>query len=555
LNQLDDDEKTANVPKMREVYMKATLTISWLGPAVEGIAAAFSYASQLCTTYIREMAEQKQIVLTPEQEKEKDVRVKVKLGDPALETLIGLLERPYFERAWIMQEVVVSSNVWFMCGSATIKWDLLLVAYLYLITSPLWIWEFYHGNRIHIPALMKLSEMEWVSGADTDWFGMLLRHRMCLSGDPRDKVYAFYGMRCKKSLEMLGVEPDYDPKTTTEVVYIRLAARALHKAQVAVLHVPRLVTTSREESDPNFKRLTLPSWVPDWRWTEATPMSLVFTELSGSDASVVLDYHASKDSDFEPGFDVEAYNTPSISIQSLKQSPLPKMLRLFGVTVAKITQLTPRPWISRKTSLRQSLLEQAKSLQFGMHQVHEWEFLFRPRNATQIYPATGELAMRAMYETFMAGDTQNAPEIKLSASVAFERRQRILRLFYIFHVHGFLICYIVVILVERVFRRFGWVNPEVQFRNMVGHVTNRKGAQMVDVEDSEIAYHALVPSTCRLGDHVVLVGGVMTPLILRGKGGGTITTWEFVGDAYVHGIMKGELWEERKGNREDMWVA
>jgi hypothetical protein len=47
----------------------------------------------------------------------------------------------------------------------------------------------------------------------------------------------------------------------------------------------------------------------------------------------------------------------------------------------------------------------------------------------------------------------------------------------------------------------------------------------------------------------------MTPLILRGKGGGTITTWEFVGDAYVHGIMKGELWEERKGNREDMWVA
>jgi hypothetical protein len=78
---------------------------------------------------------------------------------------------------------------------------------------------------------------------------------------------------------------------------------------------------------------------------------------------------------------------------------------------------------------------------------------------------------------------------------------------------------------------------------------------MVNVEESETRYNALVPSICRLDDHVVLVGGVTTPLILRRKSEGTDATWEFIGDAYVHGIMKGELWDKRKGDRKDMWIT
>ncbi|KAG9188028.1 hypothetical protein G6011_01951 [Alternaria panax] len=549
-NQMDNDEKTANVPKMREVYMKAALTVSWLGLEVKGIAAAFDYASRLHTTWRREMAEQGQIILTAEEEKEEDVRVQVKVGDPALEALLHLLDRPYFERAWIMQEIVVSSRVWCMCGSAMISWSSLLAAYLYLMATQLWVFEFYHGIRLHNILVMKLSEMEWARGADVDWSGTLLKHRMCLSGDPRDKVYAFYGMRCKKALNMLGIKPDYDEATTTEVMYTRLAARALHKAQVAVLHVPRLTIIPHEGSDPNVERLAIPSWVPDWRWTEATPMSLLLTEAG---EAALPDYRASKDSVFKPSFDLEAYNSPSTPEEDLKQ--LPKRLQLYGVTVAKITQLTPRRWIAQKASRRQPLLDQAKLLQFNMHQIYEWEMLLFAQHTTQVYPATGEPARQAVYQMFMAGETQHTPEVRLSASAAFERRQRILRLFHTFHIHSFLICYIVVVLIERVFRCFGWVNPEAQFRSMVGCMLNRKGAWMVDVKDSKMAYHGLVPSICRHGDHVVLAGGVTTPLILRRKVEGTDTTWEFIGDAYVHGIMKGELWEKRKGDRENMWIT
>jgi hypothetical protein len=553
LNQKDDDEKTANVPKMREIYMKASLTMSWLGPEAEGIAAAFDYASRLVKNWRHEMAEQKQTVLTVEEEKEEYVRLQVKVGDPALETLLHLLERPYFERAWIMQELVVSSRVWFMCGSALISWSSLLAAYMYLVATQLWLWEFYNSVRVLILMVIKLSELEWANGADLDWPGTLLRHRVCFSGDSRDKVYAFYGMRCRKALEELGIEPNYEKSTTTEVVYTRLAARTLHKAQVAVLHVPRLVTTSHEDSDRHFERLVLPSWVPDWRWTEATPMSLLTAEVLSIETNVAPEYYASKDSVFEPGFDVEAYNSPSNPVNHLNE--LPMMLRLYGVTVAEVTQLTPRPWVTPKTSVRQSLLERAQTLQFNQQQVHEWEVLFRNQRTPQIYAATGEPVTRAMYETFMAGTTQYTPEIKLSAWKAFEKRQNILRLLHTFRIHGFLVCYVVVVLVDRLLRRFGRANPEMQFRSMVGHMLNRKGAQMVNIQDSRMAYYALVPGICQLGDCVVLVGGVTTPLILRKKEQGAITTWEFIGDAYVHGMMKGELWDESKGDRKYIWIA
>jgi hypothetical protein len=562
LNQLDSVEKTANVPKMRQVYMKADVTVSWLGLEADGSAAAFDYAYRLHKFYRRELAGQGQIALAAEEEKGETFRVQIKLGDPTLEALLKILDRPYFERAWIVQEVVVSSQTWFMCGNAWVPWTSFAAAFLYLMTNQQWLWEFYHGVRIHAVVLMKLSEMEWAGGDDLHWSGTLLRHRQCLSEDPRDKVYAFYGMRCKNALQELGIEPEYET-TTTEVLYTRLAARALHKAQVTVLHVPRLVTSFQEQRDPDFKRCILPSWVPDWRWSEETPMSLLNSEMLTNESIGVPDYHASKECDFKPGFDLPAYNTPRGPIKEMKQ--LPKKLRLHAVTIAKVTRLTPRRWVIQKASGRLSLLEQARVLQFNMQQIHEWEALFRPQKATQIYAATGELATRAMYETFMAGETQNTPEVKTSASAAFERRQRFLRLLHTFRIHSFLVCYIVVVLVERVFRRFGWVNPEAQFRMMVGHMANRKGAQMVNIKDSGLRYYALVPSICRLGDHVVLVGGVTTPLILRPTGKvtiqsedgqpKTIPTWELIGDCYVHGIMKGELWETREIDREDMWVA
>ncbi|KAF2396452.1 hypothetical protein EJ06DRAFT_240603 [Trichodelitschia bisporula] len=52
------------------------------------------------------------------------------------------------------------------------------------------------------------------------------------------------------------------------------------------------------------------------------------------------------------------------------------------------------------------------------------------------------------------------------------------------------------------------------------------------------------------GDQVVLLEGAACPLVLRGEG----ESWRVVGEGYVHGIMYGERWEKEKGGREFVLV-
>ncbi|KAK8034135.1 hypothetical protein PG993_009130 [Apiospora rasikravindrae] len=54
---------------------------------------------------------------------------------------------------------------------------------------------------------------------------------------------------------------------------------------------------------------------------------------------------------------------------------------------------------------------------------------------------------------------------------------------------------------------------------------------------------ALLPEGARMGDRIVLAEGGRVPLVLRPDGDGYFT---FVGEAYVHGIMNGEAFEQAR---------
>lgn len=58
------------------------------------------------------------------------------------------------------------------------------------------------------------------------------------------------------------------------------------------------------------------------------------------------------------------------------------------------------------------------------------------------------------------------------------------------------------------------------------------------------------PRLLREGDEIVLVKGGMVPLVLRARGEGR---WKLVGDAYVHGIMHGEAFDEDRC--QTMWIV
>ncbi|OAL44273.1 hypothetical protein IQ07DRAFT_592350 [Pyrenochaeta sp. DS3sAY3a] len=573
INQEDPEEKNIHVPHMREVYVNAKLTICWLGKHENGSKEALQYAIEIGKMYRRWAAKKGFATLTTEEEKDKDVQVPVKVGDPALEAFWKLLDRAYWERAWIVQEVVVSSQVVVMCGDSALYYITLLSAYLYLTEAQTWLLEFYNANRIRHVVELRLSELDWQAAVDIPWHRVLLRHRWNLSGDPRDKVFAFYGLRCKTAFEELGIRPNYHE--SSEVLYTKLAVGALRKKEVLILHVPRLVIGEMQQEDPLFESINIPSWVPDWRSTADTPQSMVNGEgyLGEANTQASTNFSATKDSKLEIVFGYRTFKQSTVKPKhagekdSEQEHPvLPSYLRLHGVTIARVTELTRSQWVIKQQSNRNTFFSQAKLLQFNMNQIHDWESVLPVGSAGSIYPPTGELVSTVKYDTFMGGARQFSSEQRASAVAGFERRQKFLRVFYTLQIHGFLVFYLAFVLFEGLLRYVGYKNPEMTFRMMVGHMANRKGARMACEFDKEVYYYALVPGICKLGDYVVLVEGVQLPLLLRLKegeeevqveGGETRKgkVWEFIGDAYVHGAMKGDVWEKRKNGCEDFWVA
>jgi hypothetical protein len=554
INQRDAEEKNIQVPKMRDIYLKAESTVSWLGPESDRSTEAFEYALKVHKLYRKHLVKLGRGRLPDEEMKEKSL--KVTLGDPNLEALFAVLERPYFERAWIVQEIAVSKDITLVCGDAVVSWETFTIALTYLVLTAPWLWEFYPGHRLHYLLTLKASELDWEATLEMPWWQILMRHRMHQATDPRDKVYAYYSLRCKDSLQELGIKPDYRD-TTMESLFIHLAAKALLAGQTEVLHVPRLVLDVEEEKDPDFTTTTLPSWVPDWRWTAQIALPFMSGE---EEAEKQPRYRATGTSVFTATFNIP--RTAVHTCSSSSPSTLPKLLRLRGGRIARITHATA-PWYLQQPTSRQTLASQARILQDNQLQIVDWEAILRPKNALAIYPPTGGSRMTAFYETLVAGSRLYTQEHKTAAAIGFERRQRILRVIPMLRLQHFLVVYCVIVLVERLLRVFGYKNPETLFKSMVGPMINRRGARLAGSADPETEYLALVPGLCAPGDHVVLVEGLRMPLVLRHKGwtnvagSGEVETWEMLGDCYVHGVMDGEAWEAGSlaGEEKGWWIA
>lgn len=281
----------------------------------------------------------------------------------------------------------------------------------------------------------------------------------------------------------------------------------------------------------------MPSWVPDWRHTVRTPDSL--PRFEGTNINWKPPYNASLSSTF-PEKPFKSYTLPN----------LPPELHLSGYIIAHVTHITPRAWKNEVQPGRQTLRAQSLILQANQIQILDWEKFLRPIwSNPKPYAPTGESQIDASYKTLATGIYINESEVDAKAAWdAFESRQRIFRLFAMLGLQRFLWPYMLVVVVGHFLRWFGVQNPELKFRDMVISMANRKGARLTE-EGGKTEYLALVPAMCEVGDAVAICRGVKVPLVLRrrvteGEGEKKEDTWEFVGDAYVHGVMGGEKWDE-----------
>ena len=511
INQGSPEEKNSQVAAMRHIYKKAKFTVIWLGKEEQDSMLGVNFAKECCEKYRRHLAGEKD----EKAAKKPWYRLKAyeefqTVFDPKWGAFFNLFDRAYWSRAWVVQEVVVSSNSWVVCGDDMISWNTLLYALVYIMTLEIWICEFYGSQNLSQLVAMQISLNEVVNYVKPAHYKVLLRHRASLATDARDKIFAYYGISAHTSLRDHDIKPDYT--LTTKELFTNIAVSTLRAAtSLEFLDVPRL---SRDNE------LGLPSWVPNWE-AETSIIHSSLLQLEFKPAEESNDYYrATKASEFTPIID-----------ETLTR------LELSGYTVDRIVRVT-NEWIVQDTTGYSSISKQARILQKNQGFVHEWETVLGYFSGAP-YPSGEKSRTEVLWQTCVAGVFPTGKDEARKSYHKFEGRQYWLRMIQTLHLSSFILPWLIVVLIGHFLRTIGIPNPEIPFRSLTSGMINRKAMETVE------GYVGLVPRLAEVGDYIVLAKGGRLPLVLRPKG----KEWEFIGDCYVHGMMDGELWDEEEGKK------
>jgi hypothetical protein len=239
INQTDNIEKGHQVAMMGQIYSSAALVVVWVGESDDRMARTARFFDQMASR--RESADG--------------------TGDNALwrlglewTDLAVFLERPWFTRTWVLQEVCFARSCLLRCGPYSWPWDTLQKVFDNLLAL---------GTGDVPGAVRRLNR--GVIGFSRNWkrwsgaldqgggyylASLLTATRGTFATVPADKVYALLSM----SDDHFGIHADYD-KPAQDV--FKDVARKLMKDQAPIVLA---VASDNVWNDTTG----LPTWVPDW---------------------------------------------------------------------------------------------------------------------------------------------------------------------------------------------------------------------------------------------------------------------------------------------------
>ncbi|KAF5624521.1 heterokaryon incompatibility protein [Fusarium sp. NRRL 52700] len=251
MNQEDDDERSYQVSNMMaEIYRRASSVIAWLGDSDAYTKRAFDHMAKVAD----------RDKLTSLGIPTRQTSSEHSNGDETCWEAIGkIFDRTYWNRSWIIQELVLPEHVTLRCGVYSTDWDVFVKASHNISTSPL---KQYYDNR---PA-EGTSTSASISKASQHWANVLLytliRSRDCEATELGDKAYALLGLiQGREGIKQLPplLCPTYGSDCSPGKTYLDIAIQLLADCE-------DLLVLSCAEGFRNVKLngADLPSWVPDW---------------------------------------------------------------------------------------------------------------------------------------------------------------------------------------------------------------------------------------------------------------------------------------------------
>jgi hypothetical protein len=197
---------------------------------------------------------------------------------------LGFMSRPWFRRAWVVQELALARSAIAVCGSRVVPWSKLSKT-LNFIKTTRWYHQLSTEKMRHIKDLRRdqgiyseflrsrtkfdltplyldrtrLALQREDSHFSTTLPVLLHSHRDSQATDPRDKIYAFLGIADKLRLPFNGTHNYIVPN------YERPVQQIFADAARSLMLSSRSLDLLSDVQDATFTRTPeLPSWVPDY---------------------------------------------------------------------------------------------------------------------------------------------------------------------------------------------------------------------------------------------------------------------------------------------------
>lgn len=238
VNQDDVNERGHQVRLMPEIYSRAKRVLICLGDASENDSTGIYYLATLePSNYSRDIAQNDQ-----------------RWGF-ARNAVQNILDHRYFTRVWILQEIGLARDAVVIYGQYEVPWKLLQQKFIgaediYPVPQFNFSLPLVAGLRCkRLPMAFSFTSAS-IRGPD-QMLELLDKARNCLATDPRDKVFALFGL--VQLASKFGFVADYTE--TVAEAYARVAVLlAVRNGLMPILH--RAIRWKRQQA--------LPRWVPDW---------------------------------------------------------------------------------------------------------------------------------------------------------------------------------------------------------------------------------------------------------------------------------------------------
>jgi ankyrin repeat protein len=217
IDQNNDRERGHQVLQMASIYKKAEQVIIWLGPATTETDLVFNHMSQFEKESVKHVCKDWKVsderwvdlwdsVQPPSDDRES----KLISRHQQQEGLTELLTRSWFDRVWIIQEVVNARAAKVTCGTKSVSARIFALSPFLVGLSP----------NPHCQAILDVMpgptrKYSWWT-QNQDLYTLLLKFRGSEASDPRDKIYALLGIS-SDAFTTGFLKPDYE-KSEVEVI-------------------------------------------------------------------------------------------------------------------------------------------------------------------------------------------------------------------------------------------------------------------------------------------------------------------------------------------------